>query len=139
MVIQRWQTVFLLIAAIMAGIFSFSTVAVFHVGETVNGFQPADAPVYLTVNILIALLLVLCIFMYRNLRRQMLMTLVSIVLVAASMVSGGFIIYGGMNGGGTVELVGADLLLLGTAIFALLAYRRMGRDRKLLSSYDSLR
>ncbi len=139
MVIQRWQTVFLLVAAIMMGIFCFSPIAYLHIGETVKGFHPADAPAYLIVNVLIAVLLILCIFMYRNLRRQMLMTLVVIVLIAASMVTGGFIIYGGMNEGGAVELATADLLLLGTAIFAVLAYRRMGRDHKLLTSYDRLR
>lgn len=139
MVIQRWQTVFLLIAAIMMGIFCFSTVAEIHVGESVKGFRVADAPVLLTVNVLIAALLVLSIFMYRNIRRQMLMTLVVIVLVAASMVTGGFILYGGMNGGGSVELLVSDLLLVGTAIFALLAYYRMRRDHKLLTSYDRLR
>lgn len=139
MVIQRWQTVFLLVAAIMMSIFCFSPIAYQHVGEAVKGFHPADAPVYLVVNLLIAVLLILCIFMYRNLRRQMLMTLVVIVLIAASMVTGGFILYGGMNEGGTMELATADLLLLGTAVFAILAYRRMGHDHKLLTSYDRLR
>lgn len=139
MVIQRWQTVFLLIAAIMMGIFCFSTVAQYHVGEAVAGFKPADAPVFLTVNLLIAVLLVLSIFMFRNLRRQMLMTLVAIVLIAASMVTGGFIIYGGAEGGATVELLVADLLLLGSAVFAILAYNRMRHDHKVLTSYDRLR
>lgn len=138
MVIQRWQTVFLLLAVVMMAVFCFSPVAVFKVGDTVSHFHPSDAPVFLVVNILIAALLFIAIFLYKNLRRQMTVTLVSIVLIAVSMVTGGFVLYAGQPDA-IVEFAGADILLLGAMIMAMFAYRNMRKDHRKLSSYDRIR
>lgn len=138
MVIQRWQSVFLLVAAVMMLIFSLSPVAVLKVGDSAAQFHPSDAPVFMIVNLLIAALLFICIFLYKNLRRQMTVTLVSIVLIAASMVTGAFILYKGQPDA-VVELVGADILLVGAMIMAMFAYRNMRKDKRTLSSYDRIR
>ena len=98
----------------------------------------ADAPVLLTLNILIAVLLIISIFLYRDLRRQMRVTLLILLLICASMVTSGFIIYAGIPGAEPILLGGVSLLLL-ALIFALLAYRAMGRDRRLLAAADRLR
>lgn len=71
MVIQRIQTLLLLIAAILVGVFCLTPVAV----EAAAGAEAdavkhfiCEAPVLLIVNILIAVLLVITIFLYRNLQ-----------------------------------------------------------------------
>ncbi len=151
MVIQRIQPLMLLIAAILMAIFCCTGFA------TVGAARPppprprpaappapartvlvADAPVLLTLNILIAALLVISIFLYRDLRRQMRVTLLILLLICASMVTSGFIIYAGIPGAEPILLGGVSLLLL-ALIFALLAYRAMGRDRRLLAAADRLR
>ncbi len=131
MVIQRWQTVFLLLAVIMMAVFCFSPFA--QVG-TDGSMQALHT--HLVVNILIAVLLFLSIFMYRNLRRQMMVTLVSMVLIAASMATGAFILY---DGYAKVELLGTDILLIGALFMAVAAYSRMRKDKRTLSSYDRIR
>ncbi len=90
------------------------------------------------LNVTIALLLFLAIFMFKNLRRQMTVTLLSIVLIASSIVAGCFVLYVGMPDAQPV-LLGGIMLLVVVLVLALFAYRFMGRDRKLLSSYDRLR
>lgn len=82
MVIQRWQTVFLLLAVIMMAVFCFSPFAQVGTDGGMQSLHTHRVPVFLVVNILIAVLLFLSIFMYRNLRRQMMVTLVSMVLKA---------------------------------------------------------
>ena len=95
-----------------------------------------DAPVYCTLNLLIALLLLLAIFMFKNIKRQKTVTLVSVVLMVASAVSGGVIAY---SGGMAVDWTGGVLLLICSGVLALAAYRRIVADERLLRSYDRLR
>ncbi len=136
MVIQRWQSVFLFLASVMMGIFSFVPFATQVSGEEILQFTPMDAPVYCTLNLLIALLLLLAIFMFKNIKRQKTVTLVSVVLMVASAVSGGVIVY---SGGMAVDWTGGVLLLICSGVLALAAYRRIVADERLLRSYDRLR
>lgn len=138
MVIQRIQTLMLLIAAILMAIFCCTGFATVGAADAARTVLVADAPVLLTLNILIAVLLVISIFLYRDLRRQMRVTLLILLLICASMVTSGFIIYAGIPGAEPILLGGVSLLLL-ALIFALLAYRAMGRDRHLLAAADRLR
>ena len=138
MVIQRIQTLMLLIAAILMAIFCCTGFATVKAADAARTVLVADAPVLLTLNILIAVLLVISIFLYRDLRRQMRVTLLILLLICASMVTSGFIIYAGIPGAEPILLGGVSLLLL-ALIFALLAYRAMGRDRRLLAAADRLR
>ena len=92
----------------------------------------------LILNIVVAALLLITIFMYHNLRQQMKMTILAIVLICASMVTSGFVIGVGMENATPVLLGGVVLLVL-ALLFALLAYRGMKRDHKLLRSMDRLR
>ncbi len=136
MVIQRWQTVFLLLAVIMMAVLCFSPFAQVGTDGSMQALHTHRVPVFLVVNILIAVLLFLSIFMYRNLRRQMMVTLVSMVLIAASMATGAFILY---DGYAKVELLGTDILLIGALFMAVAAYSRMRKDKRTLSSYDRIR
>ncbi len=139
MVIQRWQTVLLALAVIVMAIFCstpFATVSA--TAEQVESVYLKDAPVLMIVSILIGVVLFLSIFMYKDLKRQMTMTLVSMVLLVAAIVTGIFIVYYAMPDAKLVILGGVTLLVV-TFILALGAYSMMNRDRKLLDSYNRLR
>ncbi|MBJ2188986.1 MAG: DUF4293 domain-containing protein [Muribaculaceae bacterium] len=139
MQIQRIQTLMLLIAAIFIGVFCFTPFAtVAAEGAEPTAMFVKDAPVLLILNIVVAALLLITIFMYHNLRQQMKMTILAIVLICASMVTSGFVIGVGMENATPVLLGGVVLLVL-ALLFALLAYRGMKRDHKLLRSMDRLR
>lgn len=141
MVIQRWQSLLLLIAVVLMCIFCSTPYARISAAEATlapTSVFVYDAPVFLTINIVIAVVLFIAIFMYKNLRRQMTVTIISIVLMCASAVTCGFILYGTMP---DAELIwtGGVLLLLVALVCALAAYRFMRKDLKLLRSYDRLR
>lgn len=139
MVIQRWQTVLLALAVIVMAIFCstpFATVSA--TAEQVENVYLKDAPVLMIVSILIGVVLFLSIFMYKDLKRQMTMTLVSMVLLVAAIVTGIFIVYYAMPDAQLVILGGVTLLVV-TFVLALGAYTMMNRDRKLLDSYNRLR
>lgn len=129
----------LLIAAIFIGVFCFTPFAtVAAEGAEPTAMFVKDAPVLQILNIVVAALLLITIFMYHNLRQQMKMTILAIVLICASMVTSGFVIGVGMENATPVLLGGVVLLVL-ALLFALLAYRGMKRDHKLLRSMDRLR
>lgn len=141
MVIQRLQTLFLLVATVLMALFTFMPFASATTDAQVADLHPKDYPVYLILNLLIAVLLFIAIFMYRNLKQQKKVTLLSIVLMCCSAVTGGFLLYGPNAPKGAVELVwaGGILLLIGAVVFALLAYRGINKDQRTLSSYDRIR
>ena len=98
MVIQRIQSLMLLIAAIAMAVFCCTPFATLEAEGAVRAVLVKDAPVFLTLNIVVGVLLLLVIFMYRDLRRQMRMTLLAMVLLCASIVTCGFIVYVGIPG-----------------------------------------
>lgn len=139
MVIQRWQTVLLALAVIVMAIFCSTPFATIEASaEQVESVYLKDAPVLMIVSILVGVILFLSIFMYKDLRRQMIMTLVSMVLLVAAIVTGIFIVYYAMPDAKLVIFGGVTLLVV-TLVLALGAYSMMGRDRKLLDSYNRLR
>ncbi|MCM1066473.1 MAG: DUF4293 domain-containing protein [Muribaculaceae bacterium] len=141
MVIQRWQSLLLLIAVVLMCVFCATPYA--HVAAADAAASPTpvfvyEAPVFLIINIVIAVLLFIAIFLYKNLRRQMTVTLISMVLICASAVTAGFMLYTGMPDA-ELEWAGGVLLLIVALVCALAAYRFMRKDRNLLRSYDRLR
>ena len=78
MVIQRWQSVFLLLGAILSATISFVPWAVVD-NQTVN---LSSNTIALTINLLVTVLFLLTIFMFRNLTRQKTVTLIGTVLLA---------------------------------------------------------
>lgn len=138
MVIQRIQTLMLLIAVILMAIFCLTPYGI-QAAEPENvAIFVKDAPVFLVLNLVIAALLVITIFMYKDLRRQKRMTILSMVLICVSIVTGLFILGRAYDSASPVLLGGVSLLVL-ALIFGLLAYRGMSRDHKLLRSADRLR
>lgn len=138
MVIQRLQSLYLLIAVVLMGSSLFSPFATLITDSQIVTLTGLSYPVYAIIGGLVALLLLLSIFMYKNLKRQMSVTLVNVVIILALVVSylawklssdgdAAFVWYG---------TVGQQILAMA---FTVAAYRAMKKDKKLLSSYDRLR
>lgn len=138
MVIQRWQTLLLLLAVVMVAVFSLTPFATYQSEAIIESVYVSDAPVLLIITATVGVLLVLNIFMYKNLKRQMTLTLLSIVLLVATAITAAFVAINAYPGAQLVLLGGIVLLIL-AVIFALAAYRFILKDKRLLSSYDRLR
>lgn len=139
MVIQRWQTVLLLLAVIVLGIYCFTPIATMtDAAGVTTPISTKEAPVLLTVNILIAVLLFISIFMYKDLKKQIKVTRMSIVLLCVSILTSVLVLFWGMPQAQPVYLGGVSLLPV-ALILAIVAQRCMVKDRDLLRSYDRLR
>lgn len=141
MVLQRWQTVFLFLGAVCMVLFTFLPFASLTNEIQIMKLYPKDFPVYLVVNLLVAAILLIAIFKYRNLKQQKKVTLLSILLICCSAVTGGFLLFGPGAPQGAVELIwkGGIVLLLAALVCALAAYRGISKDQRTLSSYDRIR
>ncbi|MDE7467543.1 MAG: DUF4293 domain-containing protein, partial [Muribaculaceae bacterium] len=121
MQIQRIQTLFLLIAAIITAIFCFVPYALYTpetmTAESMTAAMVKDTPALMVLNLVLVALLFFSIFMYKNLKQQMRMTVVSIVLICVSMVTTGFIIFGKLPNATPVLLGGVTLLII-SLVFA---------------------
>lgn len=135
MVIQRIQTLLLLLTV------ALMTAALFLPAASTSSGAPVyitDFPILMIVDILVAALLFIGIFMFKNLKAQMRVTLVSILLICAVAAGGVFYLWRGAEGA-QIEYFGAAILLICSVLSAALAYRYMKRDHKLLRSADRLR
>lgn len=125
MVIQRIQSVYLLIAAILMGAFAF-----FPLGL-----------VMLTLIILVSFLAIVDIFLYKNLQRQMTVCFVDIIIGLAMLVSIGIQAFKvGTEGEAAMTLNWWYLLLpVLSIIFLMMAHNAMANDKKKLRDSDRLR
>lgn len=142
MVIQRWQSVWLLFASILVAMFCFVPVAVVSdpaAELAVANLSMADFPVLAIVNGLVALLLFIAIFLYKNTKRQKTITLLSMLLICVIAVVTITVAFTGNDEATRVEIGGSVLLLLGALVFAGMAYRGIRNDEKLLRAADRLR
>ena len=149
MVIQRIQSVYLLIAVILMAIFAFFPVLTFEVGsksfvygalETGNVGMTHIDPLMLVLVLLVALLALIDIFLYKNLQRQMTVCFVDIIIALSMLVAIGIQTYILS----THEILNLRLqwfLLLPVfaIIFLMLAHKAMSRDKKALRDSDRLR
>lgn len=140
MQIQRIQSLLLLVAAILVGLFCITPFAevMGPEGGMPLDIYPREIPSLLILNALIAVLLFLIIFMFKNLKLQKRMTVLSILLLCVSVVTSGFIMYAKMDNTSPILYGGVSLLLL-AVVFAVLALKFINRDHQLLHSYDRLR
>lgn len=134
MVIQRWQSVFLFLGAILAAFICFVPWASIE-GETVN---LASNTIALTINLLVAVLFIRAIFLYRNMRRQKTITLIGNVLLTINNIAAVCITYIG-EPAGQLNWMGGFLLFIGALLCGCFAYNRISVDEKLLKSADRLR
>lgn len=134
MVIQRWQSVFLLLASIMMGIFCVLPLAT----QGNVDFYPYQQPVYLILNVLVAVLSFIAIFLFKNLARQKMVVKVNAFLIVASAIVGAIMIYVGMP---NLEILwtAGPLLLICSFLMTIAALRRINQDDKLLKAADRIR
>ena len=135
MVIQRWQSVLLLISAIFVALAGILPYAVTANGVDVCAVQ---TPVLLCVDILVALLLLIDIFLYRNLRYQMKVTRLALGLIVVLEAAIAAYTCAGLEGA-TISIIGGIVMPVLALISAFVALRLMFRDYLLLRSADRLR
>ena len=150
MVIQRIQSVYLLIAVILVAVFAFFPALTFTFGDKDFVYGALEAgrvgfthidPLMLTLIILIALLAFIDIFLYKNLQRQMTFCFCTIIIGLAMLIAiviEAFVIKGrvGIN---NVMPQWYLLLPVLSIVFLMLAHKAMSRDKKALRDSDRLR
>lgn len=149
MVIQRIQSVYLLIAVILMIVFAFFPALTFELGgrEFVYGALEAGKvgvthidPLMLMLVVLISLLAFIDIFLFKNLQRQMTVCFVDIIIGLAMLVAiciQAFVVNG--KEGVTLQWQWYLALPVLSIIFLMLAHKAMSRDKKMLRDADRLR
>ena len=155
MVIQRWQTLLLFIAAaVMAcftfmslgqvttvdSTFNFTSLGFYEEGELTNGQQPLIIHTwyFFMLSVTTIVLLLLDIFLYNNLRLQMRVCLVAVLFIIADASVCGLLGYCCIDNGriGWSTNIICPFIAVFSAIFA---YYRMKSDYSLLKAADRLR
>lgn len=134
MVIQRIQTVWLLVALVFIVLIGVLPLATLKAGSSLF---VTDLPVLIVVDVLIGVLLFMSIFLFKNLKLQKKVTLLSMVMMVVLGVVSAFFIYR-TSPDAEIEWTGAILMLLGSLVFAYMAYQGMARDERKLKASDSL-
>ena len=133
MVIQRWQSVLLLLAFNLLGLAFIMPVG------TVDGvdIEPTSDLPFMIINITAAILAAIDIFLYRNLPLQIRIASVTMVLAIGAAIVGAlhFMVTDGFG----MVLVGGFPLPLIAAIFIWIARSMMVNDRRLLAAADRIR
>ena len=149
MVIQRIQTVYLLIAIILMVVFAFFPALSFELGEKTVLYGALESgragamhidPLLLTLVILISLLALMDIFLYKNIQRQMTVCFVDIIIGIAMLVAICIqAFYVGNRDGWIVSWQWYLILPVLSIIFLMMAHKAMSRDKKKLLDADRLR
>ena len=140
MVIQRKQSLFLLIAAILMGVFAFMPSLIDANGSTMlGGYREGVDMIPFVLSCLTALLSFLTIFKFKSLRFQKILCVVNILLIIATLATIC-----------SIALMHKDCDLLGSItyynilpvlaiIFLLLAHKGITHDQRLLSGSSRIR
>lgn len=149
MVIQRIQTVYLIIAIILMVVSAFFPALSFELGgrEFVYGALETGKvgvthfdPLMLMLIVLISLLALIDIFLYKNLQRQMTVCFVDIIIGLAMLVAICIQAYMvGTRDGVTLTWQWYLALPVLSIIFLMLAHKSMSKDKKMLRDSDRLR
>ena len=133
MVIQRWQSVLLLLAFNLLGLAFIMPVG------TVGGvdIEPTSDLPFMIINITAAILAAIDIFLYRNLPLQIRIASVTLVIAIGAAIVGAlhFMVTDGFG----MVVVGGFPLPLIAAIFIWIARSMMVNDRRLLAAADRIR
>lgn len=156
MVIQRWQSLLLLVAAVMMGCFTFmslgqlqttdfsfnfTTLGFSYEGEATDG-APEGTFMHtwylFIISLTTSIVFLLDIFLFKNLPLQKKVCLVGILMTIASWAScfslGYFAVEGGVIGWSAA--VWTPVIVVFAAV---MAYNRMSKDHNLLKSVDRIR
>lgn len=149
MVIQRIQSVYLLIAVILMVIFAFFPALSFQLGDKTVLYGALESgraglmhinPLLLTLIILISVLALIDIFQFKNLQRQMTVCFVDIIIGLAMLIAICIqAFYVGNRDGWTVTWQWYLLLPILSIVFLMLAHKSMSNDKKKLRDADRLR
>lgn len=140
MVIQRIQSLWLLIAAVVMGVFPFVNFGTGYLeGEVLNLCPIGDYMMTLVTGVLAAVLYLIDIFLYNNFKLQK-----SVLAIAQlmSVVTAGLVIYYNLaasSNGWAVTWVTGCYLLIVALVMGMMARRGIVHDEKLLKSADRLR
>lgn len=138
MVIQRWQSVLLFLACICMVFFLFIPFGVApdaQSPESLSPMLPIGYPVFFILNALAAILLFIDIFLFKNLKKQKTVLMVSMLLIVASEVC---VLIMTWNDPFQYEW-GSSILLAAAFFMGWMAHSLMRRDQKTLASYDRIR
>lgn len=158
MVIQRWQTVLLFVAAAVMAAFSFLTIGQVNtpddtylfsaIGFKYAGEPDAGQPVgyvahtwfFFILSVMSAVLPLIAIFLYRNLKLQMRVCVVALLFMIACVACGGAAAYNTFEGAGVEVSFNQNVCAPFLAIIAtVMAWQRINADKRLLESADRLR
>ena len=149
MVIQRIQTVYLLIAVILMAVFAFFPALTYQLADKTVIYGALESgragnmhidPLLLTLIILISFLAIVDIFLYKNLQRQMTVCFVDIIIGIAMLLAIGIqAFYVGNREGWTVSWHWHLIFPVLSIIFMMLAHKAMSNDKKKLRDADRLR
>ncbi len=141
MVIQRKQSLFLLIAAILMGIYAFMPLLMNSRGESFFGgmsFEGMNGVVFI-LNCLVALLAFITIFKFKSLRFQKKLCVINIILIIASMTT----LCGVALMQEDCDLIGSltyyNVLPIVAIVLLLLAHKGISHDQKLLKGSSRIR
>jgi len=155
MIIQRWQSLLLLIASVMMAIFTFDSLGQFQLSDNTLEFHtwgialegiPADGAksfsvptVYLlVVSVLSSLLYFIDIFLFKNTRKQKHVLLISILATIATIATAALVGYTAIEGAVAVWSLTAVAPFI-AVITGIFAYRCIKSDEEKIRSYDRLR
>jgi len=145
MVLQRIQSVYLLIAAILMAVFAFFPALLIGQGGQVFAYGALTTtkvgfPLMMVLVVLISLLAVIDIFLYKNLQRQMTVCFVDIIIGLAMLIAIGIQAYV-VDTRENVVVTWQWYLILPvlSIIFLMLAHKAMSSDKKKLHDADRLR
>lgn len=145
MVLQRIQTVYLLVAVILMAIFTFMPVLsvtnennVFVVGALTNGIVNSPSIVLLVLDVLIVLFTIVTMFSFKNLKKQISMAGVLLLLVVTLLVTIAVMLVM-QKGNGVAVLQWPVVFPIITMVMVMLARGGMKHDKKLLSDSERIR
>lgn len=140
MVIQRIQSVYLLLVTVLMSIYSFTDVILVKtISETFEKMSLFELSIIsFTLSLLVAILSMISIFKYKSMKLQIALCSINILLVTTQLV---VMIMDALG----QKIVQFDQFLLSNClplislVFLVLSISAIKRDMKLLSSYDRIR
>lgn len=150
MVIQRVQTLFILLAIALTVVFFFVPFGYVDIATASEGVKSVSLKAVNETGMIVPmglaiLLMVIGVFMFKKLSVQKLLVVLSTVCLGAALITVIYFLSAGMvdvSAGDVVEKVywgGGGLLLLAAIVSLIMAYRGISSDQRLLKSYDSFR
>ncbi len=148
MVLQRLQSLYLLIAAILLGIFTFTTSTTIStpeneiiVGAFASGDTQSTAPnfVLCLLNALTVILAIITIFKYKNLKLQLKLCSICILLTIVTAISIAILSFQAMTDGSQIHVTLNNIYPALAIVFFYMARRGVAHDKKVIHDSESFR